>query len=413
MPYGIWTAVLITALGCGAAFVGLLVSRRGMEAPLALLTLAFIAGNTLAILQVVKFYDLPVIALAAGAVSFAAAMGGWGLVSALMPLALESREAPPKLSDVPQANDVGPVVLLLACLEPETYSPRRVADELAALSNAGLREVGLIITPFLYLAQKTRYRTMGGSSQEVGSARRLARCLDELAVERWPGALVDLVDCSMPYALASRVRDLAATGRRRFVIANASVADSYELDRATAALNGLHPQTMGLCIEATPPLWGSEALAHKIAERIMAVTADPAATGVALVMHGQTEARHQNNPEFDEQEAAFCSRIRLVLQEQGIDEQMVRPCYHDWESPDTTETVRHLAALGCKRIVVTPACFPFESATTVLDLPVAVAQARVDEHVSTVVLSAWNDESGIAEILMKSIAEALPQEDRI
>lgn len=413
MPYEIWTAVLVTALGSGAAFVGLLVCRRGMEALLAVLTLAFMAGNTMAILRVVEFYDLPAIALAAGAVSLAAAMGGWGLVSAVMPLVLESRELPPQLGELADVGDAGPVVLLLACLEPETYSPRRVATELAALSNAGLREAGLTITPFLYLAQKTRYRTMGGSSPEVSSARRLARFLDASVLERWPDAVVDLVDCGTPYALASVVSELASSGRRQFVITNVSVAESYELDRATAALNGLRPQTAGISIEVTPPLWGSEALARKIAERIMAVTADPAATGVALVMHGQSESRHQTHPDFDEQESAFCSRIRLVLQEQGIDEQMVRPCYHDWESPDATETVRHLAALGCKRVVVTPACFPFESATTVLDLPVAVAQARVDEHVATVVLSAWNDEQGIAEILMKSILEALPEPDRV
>jgi protoheme ferro-lyase len=386
---------------------------------MALLTLAFMAGNTVAILQVARLYGEPAIALAAAAVSLAAAAGGWGLASALLAPLLEDRDVPPEVRETDDSSnseaggdsnpgttgdDTGiPAVLLLVCLEPETYSPRRVATELAALAHAGLREAGLIITPFLYLAQKTRYRTMGGTSQEAASARRLTRCLEELVTTRWPGASVELVDCSTTYALASRVSELAAAGHRRFVVANASVADSYELDRATAALNSLHPRAIGLGVEVTPPLWGSEPLASKVADRVLAVTADTATTGVALVMHGQPDSRHQTNPDFDEQEAAFCSRVRLLLQEEGIDEHMVKSCYHDWESPDATETVRHLAALGCKRVVVVPACFPFESTATVLDLPVAVAQARVEEHVSTVVLPAWNDEQGIAEILVQAI----------
>lgn len=413
MPYAIWTAVLVTGMACGAAFVGLLVGRRGVEPLMALLTLVFMAGNTMAVLRTAAYYELSEIALLAGFVSLAAAGGGWGLASSLLAPLLESREATPELQQATDERDPGPVALLLACLEPEKYSPGRVAAELAQLSTAGLREPGLIITPFLYMAQKARYRAMGGYSQEASSARRLARRLDHMVAEAYPGAQVELVDCSSPHTLASSVRTLATLGHRRFVVANAAVAESYELDRSTAALNSLHPASLGILVDFTPPLWGSERLAEKIVDRIVAVTVDPARTGVALVMHGQPESRQQTNPDFDEQEAAFCSRIRLLLQEQGMDAHNVRSCYHDWETPDATETVRHLAAMGCTRVVVTPATFPFESATTVLDLPVAVVQARVDEHVSTVVLPAWNEEVVLAEVLLEGISSSLgpPQRD--
>lgn len=406
MPYPIWTAVLVTGLASGAAFVGLLVGRRSLEPLMALLTLAFMAGNTAAVLRTAEYYEDPSIALLAGFVSLAAAGGGWGLASSLLAPLFQDRETSLELQASDPEDEKGLVVLLLVCLEPERYSPRRVATELAQLADAGLREAGVIITPFLYMAQKARYRAMGGFSPEAGAARRLTRRLDEIVANARPGATAELVDCSTPGSLASSIRALAQRGHRQFVVANASIADSYEVDRATAALNSLHPHSIGVRVDFTPPLWGSERLAEEIAERILAVTAEPADTGVALLMHGQPESRHQSHPDFDEQEAAFCSRIRLLLQEKGMDEHNVRSCYHDWESPDATETTRHLAAMGCKRVVAVPACFPFESATTVLDLPVAVAQARVDEHVSTVVLSAWNDEILLADVLLAAIADA-------
>ena len=104
---------------------------------------------------------------------------------------------------------------------------------------------------------------------------------------------------------------------------------------------------------------------------------DPETTGVALLMHGQPDAHQQTHAHFDIQENAFCNRVRMMLVEKGIAESNIRLCWMDWRAPDVTETVRHLAALGCDRILVVPACYPFDSMMTMLDLPMSVRQARV------------------------------------
>jgi protoheme ferro-lyase len=128
---------------------------------------------------------------------------------------------------------------------------------------------------------------------------------------------------------------------------------------------------------------------------------------VALVLHGQPEAWQKSHASFDVQENSFANRVRATLIDRGLHQENIRLCYAEWRNPDITETVRHLAALGCSRVLICPACFPFESSVTILDMPVAVRQARVDAHVSTVVLGAWGDGPRLVDVLGTTVRWAL------
>jgi len=155
------------------------------------------------------------------------------------------------------------------------------------------------------------------------------------------------------------------------------------------------------------PLWRSERIATLVSTRIMALVADPAASGVVLVGQGQPDDRARDRREFDEQETSFLNHVRMLLLERGVPEQSVRLAWADWRTPEVTGTVRHLAALGCRRIVVSPACFPLDSIATLLDLQLSVRQARVDETVSIVTLPAWHDDPAFAEELCTGVEHAM------
>ena len=85
----------------------------------------------------------------------------------------------------------------------------------------------------------------------------------------------------------------------------------------------------------------------------------------------------------------------------------MRLAWADWRDPDVASTVRHLAALGCTRILVCPACYPFDSISTLLDVPIAIRQARIDPAVSVVTLSTWRDETEVIEALRASAVAAV------
>ena len=130
-------------------------------------------------------------------------------------------------------------------------------------------------------------------------------------------------------------------------------------------------------------------------------------TGVVLVGHGQPEERAKAYPSFDEEETVFLNRLRMLLIEKGIAESNVRIAWAEWGDPDVTSTVRHLAALGCQRILVVPAVYPLDAVTTKLDLEIAVRQARVAEGTVATTLPTWRDDDAVIEELRARVVAAL------
>jgi len=378
--YDLWAILFASALATGASIVSLLTSTRNKE-PLGFLAgLITMAISTWAISSLVETYARFEIALYAGLLAAAAAVGGYGLASSLLPL-YASKEVPPSPIDIIVPGDERVTVLVAAVLEPEQYDPGTVAATLADMAQAGLPEATMGIMPFLFAAQKARYRAAGGKSPSIRAARDLTERLEGMLDSERFGP-VELITCADDDTLDAAVGRAARRGATNIVT------------------------DAGLRVVYTPPLWGSEALAEEIARRIWVGRDAPEKTGVALVMHGQPETREKTHGVFDVHENAFCNRIRMFLTERGIPEANIRLCYLDWRDPEVTETIRHLAALGCSRVIVMPACFPFESVTTILDLRVAARQARVETHVHTLIMQPWGDDETIAEVLATLVTEA-------
>jgi protoheme ferro-lyase len=83
-----------------------------------------------------------------------------------------------------------------------------------------------------------------------------------------------------------------------------------------------------------------------------------------------------------------------------------------------TSAVRHLAALGCDRVLVSPAVFPLDCIATQLEIPLMIRQARV-ESVPVVMLPTWRDDEGVitaltrtAQTVLDSVAARARIEDR-
>ncbi len=94
----------------------------------------------------------------------------------------------------------------------------------------------------------------------------------------------------------------------------------------------------------------------------------------------------------------------------GILADNIRLAWADWHGPDVTSTVRHVAALGCTRLVVAPACFPLDTVETMLELPLSIRQARIDDGVSVVSLVAWHDDPELVDELAERVLAATSSE---
>lgn len=412
MLYSAWLLLGAGSMVTGASLGMLLSCRPSLEPPVGLAGLIGLITCGIGVVRVVEAYRRVDVTFFVVLMAMGCLIGGYGLASALMSFVRPGRRETPVLREAEHdaPADPGISVILLADAEPELYRPSLVTLELRDLAAQGLPEATVTVTPFLYAAQKARYRAVGGRSPAMRQLRAIAELLRlRLDVKAFPS--IEVASSYEPDALARVVAALSRRGARRIIVVTHAIAESYAEDEAKNIVSAMRPQQHGIAVTYTPPLWGSERLAELMTRRILACMIDARVTGAALVMHGQTEARERSHPDFDAQESAFANRVRLLLMEEGLPEANVRLCWADWRTPDITETVRHLAALGCSRILICPLCFPLESIATVLDMPIAVRQARVEPDVYVSSLAAWGEDPDVIEEIEARVLAAAREMD--
>lgn len=402
-----WVTLVLAATCMGAAFVGVLVTRRTLEPPFAFLALGAFAASAWAFGTLAQNYVRLDALFYAFAFAVAASAGGYALASTLL-WRLALREKTISLPSTLPADNGTAAVIVLGIVEPASYDERWTASTLIALAEEELLEASAVILPFLFLAAKARYRAAGGSSPGVRQLEELAERLGlSLPVDRvgrvWPAST------DGTHALDAAVVGAVAAGHRKIVIVQALVAGSLELDEAKRKVDSLRLAERGIVVTYTDGLWGSERVASLVTAKVLSVAHEVSTTGVLLVGIGQPEPRSRTYQSFDEREQAFLSRVRMLLIERGVAANSVRLAWSEWRMPDVTSGVRHLAALGCSRLIVVPACFPLDSIATLLDLPMATRQARVEDTLSVVTLHAWGDDNALVAELREQTLAALEE----
>lgn len=393
----LWGSLILGAVVFGVSLVAILVSRRSLEPFFAAVAIAAFSLAAWAFAEISIVYDRFDVLLWALGFGMAAFAGGYALASTLLGSIASRPRRLSAPSTLPPDNGTA-AAILLGDIDPDAYDERWTAADLEKLTEEGLLRVSIAILPFLFFAQKARYRAVGGSSPAARQLDWLTESVgDSLEGDRfgrvesaWLGGARDL---------PVRVLRLAEKGHRTILIGEVMIAGSLELDEAKRRVDALHLDALGVDIRYTGTLWGAERVASLIASRVMSVVDEPSSTGVVLVGLGQPEERARTCRSFDEHETAFLNRVRLMLTDLGFGGDSVRLAWADWHGPDVTSAVRHVAALGCTRLVIVPACFPLDTVETMLELPLSVRQARMEEGISIVSLSAWHDDPDLVEEL--------------
>jgi protoheme ferro-lyase len=86
---------------------------------------------------------------------------------------------------------------------------------------------------------------------------------------------------------------------------------------------------------------------------------------------------------------------------------MIRIAWLDWQQPDVTESVRHVAALGATRVIIAPSTIALPTIATNLDVRQAIDVSRLPEGVHAMVLPAWGDDAVFVRAVVESAAHAL------
>jgi sirohydrochlorin ferrochelatase len=393
-------AILLAAAVISGSFTCLaLVLGRSMLAMTVSAAAAAFAVGSWSVYLVERVSGRADSATAAAFLGLAGFLGGFALAAAFVPIMTRPRRLP--TAPDPHVDPAGPpAFVVVADGRPERYDPTVMTETLDLLSDTEVPIPSDTIRVFAYLSERMRYRSAG-----LDPARHVVREVTQMTMEALrarglDGPVYEAWLHGMP-RLADAVATAMANGSRDIVVVPLEVAETVRLARARTAAEKLAPAHGPVHLAVCPPLWAEPRLVGIVAERIQAaLPRGPRATdGAVLVADGQPWQWDREHPASCEHETFFMQRVRQALVNAGMDESHVRTAWLDWQDPGVTEAVRHLAALGCERIVVCPATTPADNLETAVDLPAAVAQAGVDPGVRVEILHGWGADPVVAEVL--------------
>lgn len=397
-----WILLMSSAVLGGAVLVAALVVPRSQQyLPIAGAVVTFF-GALAGFLDLVAKYGRIDVILAAFFLGLGAFIGGYGLAASLLP-AIATRQPrgvePAAAVRVPRD---APDIVLLADMEPSTYDPVFTMIEFSEASAAGAPQTPVFVVPFVFAAAKARYTAIGGRSGAQDEAAGIAESLRRLLGAE--AASVTAVSAADPSAAVRLVRSLVAMGGRDLIVSPLGAAVSPRQDAALRAVDALRLSEEGVTVSVAAPLWGSQEIVELITRRTVDAVAPAGRSGAVLVCRGLPPLEDRAYPGFRADQTALANRVRSSLLEHGFGESDVRSAWAEWDEPGVTEGVRHLAALGCRNVLVVPVSDPTESITTRFDLPHAARLA--ESRVAWKVLPAWGDSPEVAEALAREARRA-------
>jgi protoheme ferro-lyase len=408
MPAAIWVGLLVGGVLAGAAVCGALVLPRGRDMFAVVGAVAFAGVSAASLVAIARMFGRADTVIVAGFIATAATFGGFALTAALLP-ALTRPRPPATVPDLGDDNGRTAVVVL-AEGEPEKYDPSLLTAAFSDLEATDVPVPPEAARMFVYLSEKTRYASVGGSPARA-AARTIADVVGaRLAVTR---SDIDVRSAWLdpPERLDHVVATAAGEGYRRIAVVPFGIADSLYLDRAKRSVDDLGLAAKDVRVAYSAPLWSRTGVARAVADTVLAsiAPADRATTGVVLVGHGQPWQWDREYPAGSEHETYFAQRVRALLVEAGFGPELVRIGWLDWQDPGVSEAVRHLVAFGCKRVVVVPAAMPVETLGTLIDLRGTAEEAVLGTHVRLDVLPAWGDHPGVVAAVADAAVAAVQE----
>lgn len=400
-----WLALLAGSLIFGACIVAAMVLPRHYATIATLLGIGGFVGSLYTLGTIAQQYSTTA---AIGAAVFIVAAGivlGYTISASSIPHLAAVRRDPstPAPSRPPRS-----AVILLGSAEPERYDPRAVSHRQNLLAESADIEFPLTATPFLFLTEKTRYRAIGGKAPGDSSAMKLA----EKVATAWDPderPTVALASSLYPADLRAVVAEHVAAGVERVAVVSLGPSESAAIDQSLALLTSGDDRMLASRVTVAPTIWNDSLLVSRLADRILSCSGDTPVEhiGVALVCPGSPDAWERRYAGASEDENYFIQRVRVRLTEAGLRCDLIRTAWLEWQTPDVTETVRHLAVLGCQRIICVPATSVLPTLTTLFDLERATIYARVPTAVTVVTLGAWGDDDALAYAVQSAASSVL------
>jgi protoheme ferro-lyase len=402
MKYARWLLVIILASLLGLLFVQYLsVHPLQMSAYL----LATCAVLFLLIVLLASAFKRSSLYLAIG-VSLVLFLAGQIAMTSII-LGREDPRTVPGLSR--DQNDPGlghTAVVYFTHGEPETYNPIGWINQFNEFDEQGIAFVPMIARPFFFNALRNSYLEVGRSEHRATHQRMIA-ALEQAyrdagdTTTRFYISFLD--DDPRPDAAAIQALN---EGASKIVVSEVFLTISNHTAEGENQIKELDiPETFGIPVEFTGPLYDSETLMSMFVARSNAniEETDKADVGILLVGHGQPDEWDMEWPTETQQEIGFRDDVLTMLAADGYKPENLGLAWMSFKEPKPAEQAEQFLDNGVKKLLFFSTAMSAEAMHSQYDIPELVNEADFPANFPVINLGAWNDDPIVIQAIKEKI----------
>lgn len=197
------------------------------------------------------------------------------------------------------------------------------------------------------------------------------------------------------------------SGASRVIVMPVFVTVSSHTQAGEEMIAAVEPEKYGARVCYANPLWDSELLQQSFVERANTSRGetDKARTGVLLIGHGQPAAWDAIYPTQTEQENLFREAIKSKLVADGYLPQNVILSWMEFKEPLIEDGLGDLSTADVEKIIVFSTSISAKSIHSDIEVPKAIAEAKLPPEITVLDLGAWGDSND--PLLIAAIGEKI------
>jgi protoheme ferro-lyase len=196
-------------------------------------------------------------------------------------------------------------------------------------------------------------------------------------------------------------------GVSRVIVMPVFVTVSSHTQAGEEMIAAVNPEKYGAKVCYASPLWDSQPLQQSFVERANTSRGqtDKVKTGVLLIGHGQPAGWDILYPTQTEQENLFREAIKAKLVADGYSPQNIVLSWMEFKTPLIEDGLHEMAANGVEKIIVFSTSISAKSIHSDIQVPHAIAAAKLPANITVLDLGAWGDPDN--PLLLAAIREKI------
>jgi len=290
--------------------------------------------------------------------------------------------------------------------EPETYDPIGWINQFNEFDDQGIAFIPMIARPMFFNALRNSYLMVGKSDHHSMHMKMIASLEEAYRAEGDSTTkfyLAFLDDNPRPDAAAIQALN---EGASRIVVSEVFLTISNHTAEGEHQIKALNiPETFGIPVEFTGPMYDSETLMSMFVSRANANIGDTdkSKVGILLMGHGQPAEWDVEWPTETAQEIGFRMDILDLLAADGYRPENMSLAWMEFKEPKPIDIMGEFMQSGIEKLLFFSAAISADAIHSQHDNPELIHEYDFPEGFPVINLGAWNDDPIVIQAIKEKI----------